>query len=176
MRATWRLTAAGLALAALAAWTAGCGGDDDEEDRRVRIDVRPGLWTITENSTSTGKTVICQLSVSDTSQQSFCGDVESLLDTGLPVDCSITVDGNELDIACEGEFEELGCTFNTTTSGSGTFDETSFEVNASSRVVITGAPVCRDTCEVTTRVTGRWVSSGGCNDVPEAPVAGWPPN
>lgn len=173
-----------LVFAAAAAAFAACGGDDDKDTDPVRevLDVRDGYWEITTQAVLTGDDPACTGSETDVDTSVVC-DLDFGDTAGLPLDltCEVDADASQFTFTCGGSSVVAPCTVFLTTSGSGTYTETTVDFTATVVVSATGpANPCAaldDPCTTEITVSGRWLSAapeGACDgNAKPASLAAW---
>lgn len=155
-----------------------CGGDDGGGGGGTKpptvINVKPGGWLVTTTLVPQGGSG-CPNIQSIFSQQCYLTgeqvDAETLIG-GQGIRCDVSVAGNSLNAACNGQLPYGTCVYTYNGGFSGTLSADRSSITMSGNVVLSiqsGPPACGSgTCTVRVTLVGSWVGETCPEDKPGA--------
>jgi hypothetical protein len=163
-----------LALAAAVVLSAGCGGDDDDDDDNGGgggDGARAGTWLLSFTSTLTGPEGCEGTSGPFELPFVLCGldDPGDLIDDGEDnTECEQSIEGNVITFSCTSTEVVGDCVIVTEYSGTASFTETTFMMNATLTESTTSSDeACQlqvDECTTVLVINGTWQSSSGAGE------------
>lgn len=167
-RVRHRLFPAALMILTTAGLLVGCGGGSggggNPTPKPITVNVRDGVWQVTTHLTEVG-TGECTADSTSVDTTAICFLDFAPNNVGdLQITCSGTQDGSTFDFNCGGSLSIPPCTVFLTNSGTGSFTDTTFQVNSTTRSSVGGGEVCEATygafanaCTTNVAITGAWL-------------------